>query len=153
MSANNENRSVNGRLHVPVVVVGAGPNGLTLANLLGTYGVEAVVLEKNLTTVQLPRAVSIDDESMRTMQMIGLDQEVIDQCALDYGSVYLDVNRKPFARIEPTASEYGFARRNAFIQPDLEATLKRGLQRFKCIDARFGHEVVNFSQDEQGVLL
>ncbi|GGB84531.1 3-(3-hydroxy-phenyl)propionate/3-hydroxycinnamic acid hydroxylase [Marinobacterium zhoushanense] len=153
MSANNEKKSVSGRQHVPVVVVGAGPNGLTLANLLGTYGVQTVVLEKNLTTVQLPRAVSIDDESMRTMQMIGLDQEVIGQCALDYGSVYLDVKRRPFARIEPTASEYGFARRNAFIQPDLEASLKQGLRRFECVDARFGHEVVNFSQDEQGVLL
>lgn len=153
MTANNEKKQVNGRLHVPVIIVGAGPNGLTLANLLGTYGIETLVLEKNLSTVQLPRAVSIDDESMRTMQMIGLDQEVINQCALDYGSVYLDVNRKPFARIEPNTSEYGFARRNAFIQPNLEATLKEGLKRFERIEVRFGHEVVNFSQDDQSVLL
>jgi 3-(3-hydroxy-phenyl)propionate hydroxylase len=55
-----------------VAIVGAGPAGLFMANLLGLYGVDAVLVEKNATTVQEPRAVSIDDEAMRVMQAIGL---------------------------------------------------------------------------------
>ena len=46
----------------PVVVVGAGPTGLTTANLLARYGVDVLLIERNETTVQEPRAVSIDDE-------------------------------------------------------------------------------------------
>ena len=42
----------------PVVVVGAGPSGLTTANLLTRYGVEILLIERNETTVQEPRAVS-----------------------------------------------------------------------------------------------
>ena len=59
--------------HYPVVIVGAGPTGLTLANLLGQYGVTALVLERNADTVKAPRAVSIDDEALRIMQAAGLD--------------------------------------------------------------------------------
>ena len=60
------------RPHYPIVIAGAGPTGLTLANLLGVYGVDCLVLERNASTVHEPRAVSIDDESLRTMQAIGL---------------------------------------------------------------------------------
>ena len=59
------------RKHWPVIVVGAGPTGLTTANLLAQYGVEVLLIERNTSTVQEPRAVSIDDESLRTMQAVG----------------------------------------------------------------------------------
>ena len=62
--------------HFPVAIVGAGPTGLTLANLLGVYGVSCVLIERNAATVHEPRAVSIDDESLRTMQAAGLAAEV-----------------------------------------------------------------------------
>ena len=31
---------------IPVVIVGAGPTGLTAASLLGRHGIECVVLER-----------------------------------------------------------------------------------------------------------
>ncbi len=40
-----------------VVIVGAGPVGLTLANLLGQYGVETLVLEAREELIDYPRAV------------------------------------------------------------------------------------------------
>ena len=58
--------------HYPVVIAGGGPTGLTLANLLGMYGVECLLIERHAATVHEPRAVSIDDESLRTMQAAGI---------------------------------------------------------------------------------
>ena len=70
-------------LTVSVVVVGAGPTGLTTANLLGTHGIDTLVIERHEATVQAPRAVSIDDEALRTMQAAGLAEAVIADLALD----------------------------------------------------------------------
>ena len=52
------------RTHWPIIIAGAGPTGLTLAGLLGRYGIDVLVIERNAQTVDEPRAVSIDDESL-----------------------------------------------------------------------------------------
>ena len=35
-----------GAQHVSVAIVGGGPNGVALANLLGVYGIRTVVIER-----------------------------------------------------------------------------------------------------------
>lgn len=124
-------------LDFDVAIVGAGPTGLVVCNLLGAAGVRTVLIERNPTTVQLPRAVSIDDESLRTMQATGLLPEILKDVALDYGSHYLTPKGVCFLRVEPQTREYGHPRRNAFHQPSLEATLRTGLERFDCVTALF----------------
>ncbi len=74
------------KIHYPVAIVGGGPTGLTLANLLGVYGIQTLLIERNTATVHEPRAVSIDDESLRTMQAAGLVDEVMSQTVAGYGS-------------------------------------------------------------------
>jgi 3-(3-hydroxy-phenyl)propionate hydroxylase len=130
-----------------VVIVGAGPTGLTLANLLGGMGVSVALIERNLTTVQEPRAVSIDDESMRTMQAIGLDEALEKIVVRGYGSRYLSPDSELFLTVEPTSRDYGFDKRNAFQQPDLEALLRNGLSRFPNVLQLFGWDMQEFSQD------
>jgi 3-(3-hydroxy-phenyl)propionate hydroxylase len=76
-------------LQVSILLVGAGPSGLTLANLLGRYGASTLIIERNHSTVNEPRAVSIDDESLRTMQSIGLSQQILQTVVPGYGSDYL----------------------------------------------------------------
>jgi 3-(3-hydroxy-phenyl)propionate hydroxylase len=134
-----------------VAIVGAGPVGLTLANLLGLAGLRVVLIERHEGTVQEPRAVSIDDESLRTMQAAGLVEAVCRDVALDYGSHYFGRRGGPFVRIEPTTREYGFPRRSAFTQPKLEATLKDGLARFAAVEPLFSHVCDGFIQDHNGV--
>lgn len=134
-----------------VVIVGAGPTGLTLANYLGMAGVSVVLLERNATTVQAPRGVSIDDESLRTMQAIGLVDQVLENVALDYGYQYITANNVVFAHIEPTAREYGWPRRNAFTQPDLEAALRQGLSRFPNVRILFETCCESVIEDDEGV--
>jgi 3-(3-hydroxy-phenyl)propionate hydroxylase len=134
-------------MEVEVVIVGAGPTGLTLANLLGGMGVSVALVERNLTTVQEPRAVSIDDESMRVLQAIGLDDAVEKIVARGYGSRYLSPKRDLFLTVEPTSRDYGFDKRNAFQQPELESLLRNGLFRFPNVTQLFGWEMQTFLQD------
>jgi 3-(3-hydroxy-phenyl)propionate hydroxylase len=136
---------------VDVLVVGAGPAGLTVANYLGLAGVRTLLAERNPTTVQEARAVSIDDEALRTMQAIGLIDRVMPTIVEGYGARYYTPNGRPFARVSPTAREFGYHRRSAFRQPVLEATLREGLDRFANVEQRFGHTLTGFEQDASGV--
>ena len=139
--------------HYPVAIVGAGPTGLTLANLLGVYGIPCVILERNAATVHEPRAVSIDDESLRTMQAAGLVEEVMSETVHGYGSHYYSARGRCFAKVQPTEQPYGFPRRNAFRQPVLERQLNEGLRRFPQVTALFEHALVSFTQDDKRVTL
>ena len=57
---------------IDVVIVGAGPVGLTLANVLGLQGVRTLIVEERDSLIDYPRGVGLDDESLRTFQAIGL---------------------------------------------------------------------------------
>lgn len=139
--------------HHSVGIVGAGPIGLTLANLLGLAGVDTVLVERNSETVQEPRAVSIDDESLRVMQAIGLVDEVSAGIVPGYGSDYHTPGGRCFVTVEPKGAPYGYPRRNAFRQPALEAVLRAGLARFPNVRVMFGTTLRGFEQDADGVRL
>ena len=139
--------------HYPVVIIGSGPIGLTLLNLLGMLGVRSLVVEKNLTTVQEPRAVSIDDESLRALQAAGVADEVLKFVVAGYGSHYYSPSRICFAKVEPTGQPYGYPRRNAFRQPILEGQLKDALARFDGVDALYGWRLDRYEQDTNRVTL
>ena len=68
--------SMAANVHLPpdcdVAIVGAGPVGLMLANLLGAAGVNVVVLERNGGLVGLPRAIAYDAETLRLFAQVGL---------------------------------------------------------------------------------
>ena len=68
--------------------------------------------------------MSIDDEALRTMQAIGVVDEVVSRVVLGYGSDYFSARGSCFLRVRPTAKEYGYPRRNAFRQPVFEQQLR-----------------------------
>lgn len=138
---------------VPIIVIGAGPTGLTLANLLGVYGVRTLVVERNASTVSEPRAVSIDDESLRTMQAAGLIDTVLPTVVAGYGSEYRTPSGQPFLKVHPTGQPYGYPRRNAFRQPTLEAQLRQGVTRFAHVETRFNTTFIDFEQDGDSVVV
>jgi 3-(3-hydroxy-phenyl)propionate hydroxylase len=136
-----------------VVVVGAGPTGLVLANLLGKAGVRTLLVELNGSTVAEPRAVSIDDESLRVVQAMGLLDSVRQDVVLGYGSEYRCPAGHTFLAVHPTAEPYGHPRRNAFQQPVFEARLRHGLDRYPHVETRFGCRLHSFEQDAGGVTI
>ncbi|TRW93041.1 bifunctional 3-(3-hydroxy-phenyl)propionate/3-hydroxycinnamic acid hydroxylase [Paracoccus sp. M683] len=137
-----------------VAVLGAGPTGLIVANLLGRAGLRVALIERNPGTVDAPRAVSIDDESLRTVQATGFLDAVLADIALDYGSDYYSrMGGRQFLSVSPDSREYGFPKRSAFSQPLFEATLRRGLDRFPNVTQIFGQDCAGFSEDAMGVTL
>jgi len=118
---------------------------------LGMYGVRTLVVERNAGTVDEPRAVSIDDESLRSMQTLGLVDRIVPLTLPGYGARYYSPGQKEFVRIQPTTREYGHPRRSGFRQPEFETALREGLERFANVDIRFEHQLEDFVQDEAGV--
>ncbi|WP_069865075.1 MULTISPECIES: bifunctional 3-(3-hydroxy-phenyl)propionate/3-hydroxycinnamic acid hydroxylase [Pseudomonas] len=136
-----------------VVVLGAGPVGLVIANYLGQAGVQVLQIEKLDQLIDYPRAIGIDDESLRTVQAIGLVDEVLPHTTPWHAMRFLTPKGRCFADIQPMTDEFGWSRRNAFIQPQVDAVLYRGLARFAKVKTLFSRDVVEFQQDEQGVSL
>jgi len=134
-----------------VVIAGAGPTGLTLANLLGKAGIRTLLAETNASTVGEPRAVSIDDESLRVVQAMGLIDAVSKDIVRGYGSEYRSPAGSTFLKVHPLAEPYGHPRRNAFRQPLLEAQLREGLSRYPTVDTRFLCPMIGFEQHAEGV--
>ena len=60
---------------VPVVIVGAGPTGITAATLLAQYGVDCLVLDRWAGVYPQPRAVHLDDEIYRILAGSGIADE------------------------------------------------------------------------------
>ncbi len=136
-----------------VIVIGAGPTGLALANILGMHQVRTLVVERNAGTVGEPRAVSIDDESLRTLQYLGLYERIRPRINLGYGAQYFDTRGRCFAQVMSTLAEYGYPRRSAFRQPSLEAVLREGLARYPSVEVRFNTEMTAFENTADGVLV
>ena len=60
-----------------IIIVGYGPVGATLANLLGKYGWKIAVFEQRKAIYPFPRAVHLDDESLRIFQAADLHQKIL----------------------------------------------------------------------------
>jgi 3-(3-hydroxy-phenyl)propionate hydroxylase len=136
---------------VPVLIVGAGPVGVTMANLLGTYGVRTLVVERSTEVFDYPRAVGLDDEAMRTFQAAGLADEMLRDMIQNVPMRMYSARKECFAEILPATQEFGWFRRNLFSQPLGERTLRRGLARFPHVELRLGIELDALAQDAGGV--
>lgn len=136
-----------------VIIVGAGPVGLTIANTLGLAGVPSLLIEKLDKIIDYPRAIGIDDESLRTLQAAGLVDQVQAHITPDHWMRFFTATGKCFASIEPRTDEFGWSRRNAFIQPQVDEILYQGLQRFPKTQVLFGQSVTGIDQDAEGATL
>ena len=136
-----------------VAIAGAGPVGLTIANYLGQMGVSVVLIEKLESLIDYPRAIGIDDEALRAMQAVGLVDNVLPHTTPWHAMRFLTPKGRCFADIQPMTDEFGWSRRNAFIQPQVDAVLYDGLSRFPHVRCLCSREVEAFSQNSDGVTL
>ena len=134
-----------------VVISGAGPVGLTLANLLGQSAIGVVVLEKNKRPFDIPRAITLDDEGCRTIQATGLHKKFLPSTIPGKGARYYGEDGSPFAEVGPGPVEFGFPRRTHFFQPKLDQILANGLKRFQQANVFYNCKLIDFSEINDGV--
>ena len=121
-------------IDVDVLVVGAGPVGLTLANILGLQGVRTLVVEERDTLIDYPRGVGLDDEALRTFQSIGLVDRVLPHTVPNQILRFVDAKRRLLAEMAPPDARFGWPKRNGFVQPLVDAELLCGLDRFEHVE-------------------
>jgi putative polyketide hydroxylase len=63
-------------MSTPVLVVGAGPAGLTTAVALARHGIEVMLVERRPALSGLPRAASISTRTMELLRAWGLEREI-----------------------------------------------------------------------------
>ncbi|MFV2175509.1 bifunctional 3-(3-hydroxy-phenyl)propionate/3-hydroxycinnamic acid hydroxylase [Actinomadura sp. LOL_016] len=125
-----------------VTVVGLGPVGGMLTNLLANCGLRVVALDREPGVMQLPRGVGIDGEIMRIMQTIGLAAELEPRLKVFRGAQYLDAQGQVVSTRPPItgAGPQGWPNRYNVHQPELEQVLRDGMRRSPLVRELVGHE-------------
>ncbi|BBU21211.1 bifunctional 3-(3-hydroxy-phenyl)propionate/3-hydroxycinnamic acid hydroxylase [Mycobacterium xenopi] len=136
---------------VDVVIVGAGPVGLTLANILGLQGVRTLVVEERDTLIDYPRGVGLDDEALRTFQAIGLVDRILPHTVPNQILRFFDAKRRLLAEMAPPDAQFGWPKRNGFVQPMVDAELLAGLERFDHVEVMWRHRMQHCSQTAEAV--
>ena len=133
-----------------VAIVGLGPTGAMLANLLGAAGRSVLVLEKEAGIFSLPRAIHFDGEVLRTFQAAGLREQVLaisrpgtQGMHFVNGAGETMLIRGGTAALGP----HGCANNYYFHQPQLEAVLRDGIARFAQVEVKLRHEFIDIRQD------
>ncbi|MBX2875187.1 MAG: bifunctional 3-(3-hydroxy-phenyl)propionate/3-hydroxycinnamic acid hydroxylase [Saprospiraceae bacterium] len=138
-----------------ISIVGCGPVGATLANLLGHFGYTVAIFEKEMKVYRAPRAVHIDDEVVRIFQAVG----ILDK---------LKANIVPFERMQFVSAKgkvmleacspsnyqpYGHTPANWFLQPVLEELLRAQFEENSNIRFYQGCEVNDLIEQSASVQL
>ena len=157
-----------GKLDTQVLIVGAGPVGLTLANDLGRRGVRCTIIEQKEAPQFLPKMERCNARSMEIFRRMGLADKI--RAAGLRGDVPMDVfvilamDRPPLlhlpypsvdqARAEVAASEDGSMPLEPYqliSQYTLEPLLKAEAEKLSSVTVRYGCEFISAVQDEDGV--
>lgn len=151
-----------------VIVVGAGPVGLALAINLGRAGIKTILLERNPEPQFLPKMERCNARSMEMFRRIGLSKKIRDaglraDCPMDVFIV--EDLTKPALLEEKHPSIQTFQGKikeckdlsmplepyQLISQYTLEPLLKAEAEALQSVEVLFGHELIEFSQSDDGV--
>jgi 2-polyprenyl-6-methoxyphenol hydroxylase-like FAD-dependent oxidoreductase len=151
-----------------VLIVGAGPTGLTLAIDLGKRGVRCTIIEQKDRPAFLPKMERINARTMEIYRRMGLSQKIRaaglrPDCPMDV-FIILAMNEPPLYRQQYPSVEQAQAKTRAtndgtsplepyqlISQYTLEPLLKSIAETIPSITVRYGCEFVSLQQDELGV--
>ncbi len=137
-----------------VAVVGCGPVGAVLANLLSVYGMRIAVAEKAADVYDKPRAIVIDHEVLRVFQACGLGDFMEQTTAPHPGTHYLGVDGQIIKIFDLMPPPYPLAWTPtvSFLQPLTERKLREHLTA-NAVDLFSETEVVDVRQNAETATL
>ncbi len=151
-----------------VVIVGAGPTGLTLAIELGRRGVRCTLIEQKERPAFLPKMERINARSMEIYRRMGLAQKIRGaglrpDCPMDV-YIVLALTEPPLLHLRYPPVEAAQAQTRAtndgtlplepyqlISQYTLEPLLKSVAETIPAVTVRYGCEFVSLRQDGAGV--
>jgi 3-(3-hydroxy-phenyl)propionate hydroxylase len=109
-----------------VLVVGAGPTGITLGLLLARGGVKTLIIDKAADVYPLPRAAHVDHEIMRIFQELGVAHKIATTCRTASRYDFLNAKGDILLRFEgmDRIGPGGWPASNMIHQPSIEAILR-----------------------------
>ncbi|MBA4185195.1 MAG: FAD-dependent monooxygenase, partial [Acidobacteria bacterium] len=135
-----------------VIIVGAGPTGLSLACQFIRYGINFVILDKKETTTPYSKAIGVQARTLEIYEQIGLASKLIEQGAIAAkarmvvsGEVRGEVE---FGEMGKGLSPYPFV---LIVEQGKHEKILYDFINSNGKDVLWQAELENFSQDETGV--
>ncbi len=135
---------------VDVLVVGMGPVGAALAQLLNRYGTRTLVIDKAKEVFMAPRAIVLDNEALRVLQMCGLPEDAFDTVAIPEVRMHSPLFGQ-YSRAVTAGCLDGHPRLVSFFQPQLERVLREQLKDSRHVTVALGVALVALNQHAQAV--
>lgn len=133
-----------------VLIIGYGPVGAAVGALLGRYGVKTLIIDKGQEILMMPRAIALDNEALRILQMIGLDDQSFERIGIQQVCMHSPIAGQ-FGRVNTAGTIDGHPKLVTFYQPDLEKALRNKVDEHECVEVLFHCELLNLKQHSEGV--
>jgi 3-(3-hydroxy-phenyl)propionate hydroxylase len=136
-----------------VLIVGAGPTGVTLALLLAQEGVTTILVEREADIYPLPRAAHIDHEVMRILQTVGVADAVMAGARRAAHYDFLTADRQLLLRFDGAdrIGPGGWPAANMIHQPSVERALRAALADAPEATLRSSALFESFVEDTDGI--
>ena len=139
-------------INTDIIIIGAGPTGLSLACQCIRYGIDFVVVEKNATVTPFSKAIGVQARTLEVYEQLGLAQPAITRGTIasrvrliEGGEVRGEMNLGNFGK---DLSQYPYM---LMLEQSKNEELLYAFVRSHGRDVRWNTELENFSQDETGV--
>ena len=136
---------------VDVLIVGMGPTGAALAQLLSRYGTKTLVIDKAKDIFLAPRAIALDNEALRILQMCGLEEDAFDKVAIPEVRMHSPMFGQ-YSRAVTAGAIDGHPKLVTFFQPQLERVLRDRLKESRHVTVALGVSLVSLTQTAGEVL-
>ncbi|ATB41327.1 3-(3-hydroxyphenyl)propionate hydroxylase [Cystobacter fuscus] len=136
---------------IDVLVVGFGPVGAVVASLLGGHGVSTLVIDRSPELLTHPRAIALDNEALRILQLAGLAEDAFTTLAIPYVRMHSPYCGE-FARFNTSGAIDGHPKLVTFFQPELERALRANVAPHTTVHTALGVELTELEERGETVL-